>query len=71
MNAAEHEQALAAGPLDDTDSTLLNAVREVFLAFDPVPPDLVGRLQFGITWHALDLEITTLTEHAVRPLGVR
>jgi len=51
---------LAAGQIDDTDTRLLSQVAAAFRSADPVPPNLVDRIQFGITLDALHAEIAEL-----------
>jgi hypothetical protein len=52
---------LAAEPLDERDSAILDQIAAAYSAADPVPDGLVERLQFAITLDALHAEIAQLT----------
>jgi hypothetical protein len=56
---AEH---LAGAPLDATDAIVLSMIADLYELVDPVPSDLVDRLQFSITLDALDAELAELQQ---------
>ncbi|MEO6702258.1 MAG: carboxypeptidase regulatory-like domain-containing protein [Jatrophihabitantaceae bacterium] len=62
MNTSEIPawESLAAQPLDARDEQILTGVARLFERVDPVPDDLVERLQFAITLDALQFEIAQL-----------
>lgn len=49
-------------PLDDLDLELLDELRAGYQALDPVPADLVARVQFGLALENIDVEILRLRE---------
>jgi hypothetical protein len=49
-------------PMDDLDAAILAGVREYWTAVDPVPPDLVDRIQFALDLANVDVEVSRLTE---------
>lgn len=51
---------LAAGDLDDFDLATLYQTRALFDRLDPVPADLVNKIQFGLTLDALEAEVAEL-----------
>jgi len=56
---AEH---LAGAPLDASDALVLAMIAELYDLIDPVPEDLVDRLQFNITLDALNAELAELQQ---------
>jgi hypothetical protein len=60
MKEAGGVDSLAAEAIDDQDLAVLRSVATMYAESDPVPPGLIERLQFGITWQALDAEIASL-----------
>ena len=66
MTAADGDDprldALAAEPLDGADLALLVALRALYDEHDPVPDDLVGRIEFELTLDALQTEAAVLTQ---------
>lgn len=61
MNTAPDPEAnLAAGRLDDVDSTLLTHVRSLHERFDPVPEDLREKVKFAMTVAALEAELAEI-----------
>ena len=56
------EQRLADAPLDASDATVLDQIADFYDRIDPVPPDLVDRLEFSITLDALDAELAELQQ---------
>jgi len=65
MNASpEPEMALAAGPLDAVDATVLESLRQIHEELDPVPGDLVDRIKFAMTVAALEAEIAEIVSSA-------
>jgi hypothetical protein len=65
------EAALAAEPMDATDSAILNSLRAYFDETDPVPDGLVDRISFELTLDALHAEVATLTHLDLATAGVR
>jgi hypothetical protein len=51
---------LAAGVIDDADARILAAVANLYSTLDPVPVNLIERIQFGITLDALHAELADL-----------
>ncbi|MGB7817255.1 MAG: carboxypeptidase regulatory-like domain-containing protein [Ornithinibacter sp.] len=61
MNATpDPETALAAGALDEIDAEVLGLVRAAHQAIDPVPDDLVEKIQFSMTVAALEAELAEI-----------
>ncbi|MDQ2957717.1 MAG: carboxypeptidase regulatory-like domain-containing protein [Actinomycetota bacterium] len=62
MNISETPawESLASGPLDGQDAKILSLVERLYEAIDPVPADLVDRLQFAMTLDALHIEVAQL-----------
>ena len=54
------DRDIAAQPLDDFDSTILDTVAEVFRAADPVPAGLAEDIKFALTVQALHAEVAEL-----------
>jgi hypothetical protein len=52
----------ADGPLDDVDLGLLDGIREIFEAVDPMPADLPERIRFSLSLRDLEIEIARLAE---------
>jgi hypothetical protein len=53
-------ESLAGGQLDAYDATILERVARLYEIIDPVPDDLVERLQFAMTLDALHVELAQL-----------
>jgi hypothetical protein len=51
----------ADAPLDDVDLGLLDRVREMYQAADPMPPDLPERICFRLALRDLEVEVARLT----------
>jgi hypothetical protein len=49
-------------PLDDVDLELLDDIRELFQAADPMPPDLPERISFFIALRDLEIEVARLAD---------
>ncbi len=64
-------ESLAAQPIDAVDERILGRVGRLYDLVDPVPADLVDRLQFAITLDALQVEIATLQLSGVGELAMR
>ncbi len=64
MNTSEIPawESLASGPLDEKDARILANLSRMYEAADPVPEDLVERLQFAITLGALHAELAELQQ---------
>jgi hypothetical protein len=59
-------------PLDDVDVGLLDGIRELFEAIDPMPADLPERIRFFLALRDLEIEVARLTEEAdLSALAVR
>src|SRR5271155_2578102 len=50
----------ADGPLDDVDLGLLDDIRELFQAIDPMPSDLPERICFFLALRDLEIEVARL-----------
>jgi hypothetical protein len=64
MNTSEIPswESLADEPLDAQDGRILNRVARLFDRIDPVPNELVERLQFAISLEALNAELAELQQ---------
>ncbi len=54
-------------PLDDVDSGLLDDIREMFQAADPMPADLPERIRFFLALRDLEIEVARLAAEEDRP----
>jgi hypothetical protein len=61
----------ADGPLDDLDFGLLDDIRDLFQAVDPMPADLPERLRFFLSLRGLEVEMARLAEEQAPAAGVR
>jgi len=73
MNTSEMpaEQRLADAPLDASDAAVLGMMADFYDRIDPVPLDLVDRLQFSITLDALNAELAELQQLPEAALSYR
>ena len=72
MNTSETSaEELAGAPLDASDAKVLNMIAELYELLDPVPHDLVERLQFSITLDALNAELAELQQLPEAALAAR
>lgn len=63
MNTSEiPADHLDGEPLDATDAIILSMLADLYDLIDPVPGDLVDRLQFSITLDALNAELAELQQ---------
>lgn len=63
MNTSEiPAEQLAGAPLDASDAIVLSMIADLYDLLDPVPSDLVDRLQFSITLDALNAELAELQQ---------
>jgi hypothetical protein len=64
MTTPESEpwNALAAEPMDSVDGAVMAQIATLYTAIDPVPADLVERLQFALTLDALNAELAELQQ---------
>lgn len=62
---------LASEPLDAQDDLLMRRIAALFEAVDPVPVDLVERLQFGISLDALNAELAQLQQLPLAAMAAR
>jgi hypothetical protein len=59
-------------PLDEADLELLDGVREIFRATDPMPADLPERIRFLLALRGLEIEVARLAAEEHQPaLAVR
>jgi hypothetical protein len=58
-------------PPDDPDEVLLDEIRNMFTALDPVPETLVDRIRFALDLETADAEILRLREEVGLQVGVR
>ena len=59
-------------PLDDVDSGLLDDIRDMFDATDPMPADLPERIRFFLALRDLEIEVARLVAQEDQPaLAVR
>jgi len=56
----ESWESLADEPLDAYDAEVLSRIAQLYAELDPVPDDLVDRLQFAISLDALEVELAEL-----------
>ena len=63
--------ASADGPLDDFDRGLLDDIRDLFQAVDPMPADLPGRVLFSLSLRNLETEVARLADEDLSAAGVR
>ena len=54
-------------PLDDVDFRLLDDIRGMFDAADPMPADLPERIRFFLALRDLEIEVARLAEEDSRP----
>ncbi|MDX8054486.1 hypothetical protein SK571_34390 [Lentzea sp. BCCO 10_0798] len=47
----------AAGPLDDRDFLILDGVRDVYSAIDPMPEDMLDNIRFALAVEHLETEV--------------
>jgi hypothetical protein len=52
----------AGEPLDDADFGVLDDIRELFEAVDPMPADLPERIRFSLALRDLEVEVARLAE---------
>ena len=71
MNDDPQLDELAAQALDDTDATTLAAVRALYDATDPVPTDLVERVNFSLALDEMFEEVARMTRVPLDTLAVR
>ncbi len=62
---------LAAQPLDDVDAATLEQVRALYDAIDPVPVDLVERVDFSLALDEMFDEVARMTRVPLDAMGVR
>jgi hypothetical protein len=58
-------------PIDGTDLALLSDMRELYRELDPMPADLVQRVQFALALEDLDVEVFRLSGAERVPAAVR
>ena len=61
-SSGEGVRSSADQPLDDTDRRLLDGIREMFGAADPMPADLPERIRFFLALRDLEIEVARLAE---------
>jgi hypothetical protein len=55
-------------PLDDVDFALLDDIRDLFQAVDPMPADLPERIRFSLELRGLEVEVARLAAEEDMPL---
>ena len=58
-------------PLDDVDFGLLDDIRELFQATDPMPADLPERILFSLALRDLEIEVARLAEEEQLTVAAR
>jgi hypothetical protein len=58
-------------PLDDVDFGLLDDIRELFQAADPMPADLPERIRFRLALRDLEVEVARLAEEEQLAVAAR
>lgn len=58
-------------PLDDADFGLLDDIRELFQAADPMPADLPERIRFSLALRDLEIEVARLAEEEQLTVAAR
>jgi hypothetical protein len=66
-----HVEELAARPMDATDEALLGELAQLLTDIDPVPDDLVSRIQFSLALDEVYAEVAELTRIPADALAVR
>jgi hypothetical protein len=61
----------ADGPLDDLDLGLLDDIRGLFQAVDPMPADLPERIRFFLSLRDLEIEVARFVDDGLSAAGVR
>ena len=61
----------ADDPLDEADFGLLDGIRELFQATDPMPADLPERIRFSLALRDLEIEMARLAEEDQLTLAAR
>ena len=62
---------LAGRPLDDADAAMLEQVRALYDAADPLPEDLVERIRFSLALDEVFDEVARMTRVPLDAMGVR
>ncbi|HUL27618.1 MAG TPA: hypothetical protein VLW44_17810 [Streptosporangiaceae bacterium] len=55
-------------PLDDLDLELLDGIRDLYQAADPMPADLPERIRFSLALRGLEIEVARLTAEEDMPV---
>ena len=72
MNTSEFPaEDLDGAPLDASDAIVLGMIADLYSYIDPVPSDLVDRLEFSITLDALNAELAELQQLPEAMLAAR
>ena len=66
-----HVEEAAGQPIDAADEALLAELAQLLTDIDPVPSDLVGRIQFGLALDEVYAEVAEMTRVAADALAVR
>jgi hypothetical protein len=61
----------ADGPLDDFDLGLLDDIRELYQAVDPMPADLPEQVRFSLSLRDLEIEMARFADEEMSAAGVR
>jgi len=62
---------LAGQLLDDEDTRLLTELARLYELVDPMPPDLIERIGFTLTFADLEMELARLVAESRVPVGAR
>ena len=57
-------------PMDAEDAAVLDAIRAMYLATDPVP-DMLPRVLFALDLDEIEVELATITENLTGSMGIR
>lgn len=70
MSAFDRPDQVADGPIDDVDVATLGEIRELFDLADPMPSDLVTRIQFAVDLAGVEYEVARILDES-QLVGVR
>ena len=70
MSSADEARS-ADEPLDDTDLSVLDGIREMFRVADPMPADLPERIRFRLALRDLEIEVARLADEQEVLAGIR
>lgn len=67
MSSPEDDRFPVDEPLDDADFALLDGIRKMFEATDPMPADLPERVRFFLALRDLEIEVARLAANEDQP----